>query len=213
MRRGETPVQPARDALGWAAVKPVNRMARRLFLVCCGATAAMRRGAFPRDEPADDRYDARAATLADRLPRVEQVLAGPALRAHRTAQAFAPSVTTEPALADQDFGKWAGRGLAAVKMLAPHAFDAWLSGPEAAPPGGESFVSVCRRTEDFMAGQLGRDGTTIAVTHPAPIRAAILAVLGAPPACFARIDVEPLSVTEFRGDGRRWMLRAMLPSV
>jgi hypothetical protein len=54
-------------------------------------------------------------------------------------------------------------------------------------------------------------GATVAVTHPAVIRAAILTALGAPPACFSRIDVEPLGLAEFRGDGRRWMLRAMLP--
>jgi broad specificity phosphatase PhoE len=54
----------------------------------------------------------------------------------------------------------------------------------------------------------GEPGHTLAVTHAAVIRAAILAVIGAPAACFARIDVTPLGLTDLRGDGRRWTLRA-----
>ncbi|MER8902064.1 hypothetical protein [Mesorhizobium sp. M0772] len=33
-------------------------------------------------------------------------------------------------------------------------------------------------------------------------------VLGAPLAARRRIDVEPLSLTDFRSDGHRWMLRS-----
>ncbi|ESW73464.1 MULTISPECIES: hypothetical protein [unclassified Mesorhizobium] len=33
-------------------------------------------------------------------------------------------------------------------------------------------------------------------------------VLGAPLAACRRIDVEPLSLTDFRSDGHRWMLRS-----
>ena len=51
-------------------------------------------------------------------------------------------------------------------------------------------------------------GIGVAVTHAAVIRAAILAVMGASAACFARIDVTPLSLTDLRSDGRRWTLRA-----
>lgn len=183
-------------------------MARRLIFVCCASTTAMRRGVFPLDEPADGRYRARAAALHVHLPRIGHVLTGPALRARQTAQAFAPAAVEEGALADQDFGAWAGKGVGALQETDPVALGAWLSDPEAAPPGGESFGQVCLRIEGFMAGLLGKKGETIAVSHPAVIRAAILTTLGAPPACFSRIDVEPLGLTEFRGDGRRWMLRS-----
>lgn len=182
-------------------------MAQRLILICCGTTAAMRRSAFPGDDPADARHLARATALAPHLPRVDRVLSGPALRARQTAAALASTVMQEAALADQDFGAWAGRELSAVQAGEPDMLGAWLSDPAASPPGGESFVEVYSRIGSFMAGLLGRKGATVAVTHPAVIRAAILATLGAPPACFARIDVEPLGRTEFRGDGRRWMLR------
>jgi broad specificity phosphatase PhoE len=185
-----------------------NRMVQRLIFVCCGATEGMRRGAFPRDEPADARYLSRAAALAASLPRVGGVLTSPALRARQTAAAFADLAAEEAALAEQDFGAWAGHELARVREADAVALGAWLSDPAAAPPGGESFVHVCGRVGGFMAGVLERAGAVVAVTHPAVIRAAILTTLGAPPACFSRIDVEPLGLTEFRGDGRRWMLRA-----
>lgn len=180
-------------------------MAQRLIFVCCGATAAMRRGVFPGDESLDERSLSRAAALAAYLPRADRVLTSPALRARQTAQAFA--ATDDVALADQDFGEWAGRQLSSLQETEPEALGAWLSDPLASPPAGESFAGVCDRVGGFMAGLLGHAHVTVAVTHPAIIRAAILVTLGAPLTCFARIDVEPLSSIEFRGDGRRWMLR------
>ena len=47
------------------------------------------------------------------------------------------------------------------------------------------------------------------MTHAAVIRAAVLIVLDAPASAFWRIDVEPLSLTDLRFDGRRWALRAL----
>jgi broad specificity phosphatase PhoE len=168
----------------------------------------MRRGAFPCDEAAEPRHVSKGATVAAYLARVDRVLTSPALRARQTAEAFMPMATEEEALADQDFGEWAGKQLARLYDADRAEFAAWLTDPAATPPGGESFAHVCRRIDGFMAGLLRKKGATVAITHPAVIRAAILSVLGASPACFARIDVEPLSLTEFRADGRRWMLRA-----
>jgi len=168
----------------------------------------MRRGAFPLDDPADARFLARGAAAAAHLRRFDSVLTSPALRARQTAEAFASAMAEDAALADQDFGDWAGRDLAGLQETDPAALGAWLSSADAAPPGGESFAQLCRRVDAFMTGLLGRAEETVAITHPAVIRAAILTALGASLACFARIDVEPLSRTEFRGDGRRWMLRS-----
>jgi len=179
-------------------------MAQRLIFVCCGATAAMRRGCFPCDEPMDPRYRARAESMAARFPGASRVLTGPALRARQTAEAFGGEVLEDAALADQDFGEWSGKELTDVGTA---DLSAWLSDPHAAPPAGETFGQVCARVRGFMDRLLGGNGLTLAITHPATIRAAILTALGASPACFARIDVEPLSLVEFRGDGRRWMLR------
>ncbi len=48
-------------------------------------------------------------------------------------------------------------------------------------------------------------GHTIAITHASVIRTAIAHVLGAPLAASWKIDIEPLSITDFRSDGRRWV--------
>jgi broad specificity phosphatase PhoE len=51
-------------------------------------------------------------------------------------------------------------------------------------------------------------GHTIAVTHPAVIRAAILNSLQSPPESFWRIEIAPLSVTDLRYNGRLWTTRS-----
>jgi len=183
-------------------------MAQKLILLCCCPTSAMRRAVFPSDDAADDVFLERAGSAAGRAGRFDRVLTSPALRASQTARLFAPEPAPEPALADQDMGEWAGRSLAEIGQADPAGLAGWLSDHEARPPGGEAFAGVYGRAGRFLDDLLGRGGVTLAVTHPAVIRAAILGVLVAPSACFAHIDVAPLGATEFRGDGRRWTLRA-----
>ncbi len=52
-------------------------------------------------------------------------------------------------------------------------------------------------------------GHTVAVTHASVIRAAIVHVIQAQMPSFWRIDILPLSRTEFRTNGRRWVLRSL----
>jgi broad specificity phosphatase PhoE len=49
---------------------------------------------------------------------------------------------------------------------------------------------------------------TVAVTHPAVIRAAILTALDAPPKSFWRIDVAPVSRTVMHFRGHVWTVRS-----
>jgi len=51
-------------------------------------------------------------------------------------------------------------------------------------------------------------GHTVAVTHAAVVRAAVVVTLGAPPAGFWRIDVAPLTATLLRGGPGRWTVRS-----
>ena len=60
----------------------------------------------------------------------------------------------------------------------------------------------------LMAGLMRERGHTIAVTHASIIRAAMVHVLGAPLSAWRSIDIEPVSITDFRSDGHRWMLGA-----
>ncbi|TGR74745.1 histidine phosphatase family protein, partial [Mesorhizobium sp. M1C.F.Ca.ET.193.01.1.1] len=68
--------------------------------------------------------------------------------------------------------------------------------------------AVARRGAALMERLAGESGHTIALTHAVPIRAVIVHVLGAPLSSVWKIDIEPLSLTEFRSDGRRWVLHA-----
>ncbi len=84
--------------------------------------------------------------------------------------------------------------------------------PGSAPHGGESIPQVLARVAAWIADR-GRDpGHTVAITHASVIRAAIVHVIQAQLPSFWRIDVVPLSQTDLRTNGRRWVLRSMGPS-
>lgn len=180
----------------------------RLTMICNGATAATRRGSFPLDEPLEPRSLLHAEAMGKVLRRADRVWTSPALRARRTAESLSLQASVEPALADQDCGRWAGKSFAEVQAEQPDDIAAWLSDPDAAPHGGESPADVSRRVSVLMNRLMGEPGHTIAVTHASVIRAAMLHVLGAPLAAYWKIDVEPMSMADFRSDGRRWVLRA-----
>jgi broad specificity phosphatase PhoE len=63
------------------------------------------------------------------------------------------------------------------------------------------------RVKHWLAGQHG-SGHTLAVTHPAVIRAAVVLTLQAPAQSFWRIDMPPVSITDLRWNGRSWSLRS-----
>lgn len=178
----------------------------RLTMICSGATEATRRGRFPVDEPLETRAAAKAG-VASLLGRFDRLWTSPALRARQTAEVLAADSVTKEELRDQNFGEWAGLDAAALQDAQPDLMTAWRSNPHITPPGGESFAEVHRRVAAFVDGMVAQRGHTAAVTHPAVIRAAIIHVLGAPLSIFDRIDVEPLSLNDFRSDGRRWVLR------
>lgn len=183
-------------------------MPTRLTLICHGATAATRSGAFPAGEPLEERALARAAALRPMIRRADRAWTSPALRARQTAAALGLDAVDEPALRDGDHGRWAGRRLEEVQAEEPDAVIAWLADPDAAPHGGEALSALLGRTASWLDARAGDGSHGIAVTHAAVIRAAILHVLAAPASSFWRIDIAPLSVVELSHDGRRWAWRA-----
>ncbi len=178
----------------------------RLTMICSGATPATRKGSFPLDEALEPRSLALATTMAVR--RADRAWTSPALRARQTAEAMGLNPSIEPLLAEQDFGRWAGKSFEEVQALDPDGTAAWLGDTDAAPHGGESLADMAKRAASFVDGLIRTSGHTIAVAHASVVRAAIVHVLGAPLAACRRIDVEPLSLTDFRSDGHRWMLRS-----
>jgi broad specificity phosphatase PhoE len=114
-------------------------------------------------------------------------------------------------LRDCDFGRWAGRNFENVQAQEPDALADWLSDPNAAPHGGESFAAVMTRVGGWMEGLVATSGVVLAVTHATVIRAAIARAVGAGPEMFRHLDVPPLSRTKLSSDGGRWTLAALVP--
>ncbi|ETW24184.1 histidine phosphatase [Mycobacterium gastri 'Wayne'] len=165
-------------------------------------TDAMAAARFPVDEPLSDigRRQAEAVVGLDIRETTSQ-LSGPERRARQTAELLGLNPTTESRLADLDCGRWRGETLASVDA---EKLTAWLTDPVQAPHGGESIVDLIDRVAGWLASLAGN---TVAVTHPAVIRAAILVALDIPPKSFWRIDIAPLSRTVMHFRERRWTLR------
>jgi broad specificity phosphatase PhoE len=181
---------------------------RRLLLVRHAPTAATRAAAFGVDEPVDARGLAAAAAVGDVLPSGCEALVSPALRCRQTAAAVGlRSVSVvEPALAECDFGAWAGRALTDINEEDPVVVAAWIADPDARPHGGESLRAFAARVADWVDGQARLGGSAVAVTHAGVVKAALVHALGAPLEAFWRIDVAPLSITELHAHDGRWTI-------
>ena len=165
------------------------------------STDAVRAASFGSDEPLDSR--GRSASARLRLPRVDEVLVSPALRARETA-ACAGLTPSGDAPAECDFGRWAGLTLREVAEREPEAVREWMTDPDAAPHGGESLTSLLGRVGAWLEAQAALTGTAVAITHAGVVKACVAIALEAPPAAFWRVDVAPLSVTELHAHDGRW---------
>jgi broad specificity phosphatase PhoE len=182
-------------------------LATRLTLISHAATDAQRRSAFPLDEPLEEREVAKIAALGWNPPRAQRVVSGPERRAQQTAEALGLTAEVEVELRDCDYGEWRGCTLSEVELRQPEEVFAWLTDPGAAPHGGESILHLLTRIGGWLEEQRAPDHT-IAVTHAAVIRCAIVHALQAPPSAFWRVDIAPLSITDLRWNGRVWTVRS-----
>jgi len=181
-------------------------MTSRLTLICHGSTDALRKAAFPEDEPLDAHGRADAATLAGHLPRAQRCWTSPELRTRQTAEALQLDAVALAALRDCNYGAWKGQTFDAVLTREPKAMEAWLRDPAAAPHGGESLLSLMDRVAQWLEAEKAESGPAILVTHATIIRAAIIHAIQAAPESFWRIDIAPLSVTRLSGREGRWNL-------
>lgn len=186
-------------------------MSTRLDLICHASTSATSRAAFALDEPLDERGHEQASEVAAAIGhrssgRVTPAKRGPALRCLQTAEALGAQAWIDPDLADWDLGRWSGRTLAEISARHPDDVAAWLTDPTAAPHGGQSLEQLLHRVAGWLEQQAHHEGRLTAVTHAAVIRAALVHVLGAPPAAFWRLDVAPLARVTLTGAAGRWNL-------
>jgi len=177
----------------------------RLTLVSHAMTAAMATARFPADEPLNDigRRQVEAVAGLD-IGGAARQLAGPEKRARQTAQGLGLQATAEPRLADLDCGRWGGEKLESIH---PNELEVWLTDPAQAPHGGESVVDLLDRVAGWLESLTDNTVRTVAVTHPAVIRAAILLALDVPPKSFWRIDIAPVSQTVMHFRAGCWTLR------
>jgi len=177
----------------------------RLTLVSHGMTDAVAAARFPADEPLNDTGRRRAESVGRLdISSAARQLCGPERRARQTAELLGLQAIAEPRLADLDCGRWRGEALESVH---PAELKAWLTDPARAPHGGESVVDLLDRVAGWLESLTDDSMRTIAVTHPAVIRAAILLALDVPPKSFWRIDITPVSRTVMHFRGGSWTLR------
>ena len=164
----------------------------RLTFVCHPATVSMRQGRFPTDSEELDAQavDALRRLASDRFADADCVVSSPLRRAAETVSLLGLTAVTEPALRDLSSGDWAGCALA---ELEPETLAAWLRDPYRAPPRGESIAGLRHRAAGWLATvpHLGRH--VLAVTHPAVVRAVLLAAIEAPLHLDRLLDVAPLT--------------------
>ena len=185
---------------------PLSR-STRLTLICRGRTTAGTAATFAGDASLADGEAERIAALRARMPAIASLSSAPETATRQTAALLADGFAIDPDFRDLDLARWAGEAVESVGAREPEALALWRSDPEAAPHGGESIALLVERL--WLAANLRKSGHHTIVTHPAVIRAAVLAVLDAPAAGFWSIDVEPLALADLRSDGRRWALRGL----
>jgi probable phosphoglycerate mutase len=140
---------------------------------------------------------------------VDVILTSPLRRARQTAAEVATAtgapVVTDDDLRETDFGEWEGLTFAEAQQRWPDEVTAWLSDPEVAPPGGESFAVVAVRVRAALARLLDQytGDTVLVVSHVTPIKMLLTEALLAPPEAMYRmhLDVGALNEIHWFGDG------------
>ncbi|MGW1163065.1 histidine phosphatase family protein [Streptomyces sp. NPDC002519] len=179
-------------------------MTSRVTLISPAMNAALRQARFDDGCPLDAAGAARARSAAGSPPPADRVLVSPTVRCRETASALGLAAAAGPAPAGLDVGRWRGRTLEEVGVDEPDAAGLWLADPSAAPHGGESVHELCARVGGWLDETAQLSGRTVAVVEPEIVRAVVVRVLAAPDSAFWRIDVPPLTATEFTGRAGRW---------
>lgn len=179
----------------------------RLVLVSHGMTEAIAAGRFPDDEPLNGigRRQVHAARKVFDVRDPLRELTAPEQRTRQTAALLGlASASSEPRLADLNCHVWRGRTLTGLDA---EDLRTWLTDPAAAVHGGESIAELITRVSGWLTSLTDSTQSAVAVTHPAVIRAALIATLDIRPEVFWRIDISPASRTVLHFRDQHWTLR------
>ena len=150
---------------------------------------------------------AQAERLVSRLEGVgiDALYSSPLLRCRQTAEPLARArglpIRVREDLADVRVGRWAGRRLAQVTRT--RLWRRATTAPLATPfPGGESLLDAHRRAvaEVHAIARAHLRDMAAVVTHADVIRMALAHLRGAPDEAFARLAIDPASVSVVRLD-------------
>ncbi len=197
--------------LGWGAAQGQPTIT---LLLRHGQTplSAERRFAGAGDTELTETGVSQAKLAGERLAArggVDVIITSPLRRAGQTADEVAAAtgapVVTDNDQRETDFGQWEGLTFAEARQRWPEEVTAWLADPAAAPPGGESFVTVEARVQAARSRLLAayRDQTVLLVSHVTPIKVLLTTALLAPLTALYRmhLDVGALSEIDWYADG------------
>ncbi|MCW2855005.1 MAG: pspA 3 [Marmoricola sp.] len=212
----QKPVTPPRPAVsrGWL---PPTAPPTTLILVRHGVTDhtadKLFSGGLGGSNPAlneEGRAQIRATGewLAPLAESVDALITSPVRRTYESAEILASlldqPVTTEPGIAEMEFGAWDGLSFAQVQERFGDELALWLGAMDYAPPGGESFEDVAARViqgrDRIIAAHTGH--TVVVVSHVTPIKTLVADALGAPLKALYKMELAAASVTVisyFRG--------------
>jgi broad specificity phosphatase PhoE len=153
-----------------------------------------------------------AAAAVQRLGReFDLVVSSPARRARETVAAWDLPVEVDARLAERSFGEWEGRRWTELwpqvpaEVLASHEAYAAFT-----PPGGEPYESVSERVREALHDLTAVPGRRVlAGTHAGPLRLAVGAVLGMPPAIALTLGAGFARAAILERHGDRWVLNAL----
>ena len=160
--------------------------------------------------PLDDRGQAQAAAVAERLAqvRLDAVISSPLERCAQTASAIAakqpggPEVTVDDRLIEVGYGDWTGQSLRKLsreplwRVVQAHPSAVTFPGP-----GGETLPDIQRRAvtavRDWNA-KLGPEAVYLICSHADVIKAILADSLGLHLDLYQRIQIDPCSLSVIR---------------
>jgi broad specificity phosphatase PhoE len=184
-------------------------VATRVTFLCAAATALSRVGAFPdRHAPLDDGGQRKAAALRLDRARCDRIVTSPDRAATETLAALGQAGEIDAAVADMDFGAWAGRSFDAIAADDSGPLAAWFADPAGAAPDGETLEAVRVRVGAWLDRLVDAPCAMLVVSHTAVLRGAIAHVLAVPVAATLAIDVAPLATLVVSHHGR-WRMQEL----
>lgn len=179
-----------------------------LLLVRHGVTEANREGRYlgRTDLPLAQEGRQQVARLARWLPPADVVVTSPLRRTRETAAALGAPVEVDDRWIELDYGPLE---LEPVGSVAGDIFERWVTDPQFAPPGVETFAGLSQRVWSACDDLVERAASSVVVvvTHVSPIKAAVGWALNTAAPLAGRMFVEDAGVSRIDIVGGRPTVR------